>query len=284
MDRMPKTNHISNNCSKSTLFFPSFYKSFFMNIPNAYTRSFLSSFEFNRELLYAFAEFWRMYLTTIISEYNKSWKDLSELDKTIRSRSHKIFDSKFREKRFVKLLSDTIANYSELATITGVGKMYQLLSNGIAQWNNDFVEPFRDTLYRTPSQKVCELENYSLFRYNRLSISQTDIQKDSAKVATSPAVLVVYAFINRHYILDLLPEVSVVRSLLKQNLDIFATDWGTPSAYDKSLTIGHFVNKYLDKSVDYIRKTTKSDKISLLGYCWGGNLALMYDAFHPEKV
>ena len=94
----------------------------------------------------------------------------------------------------------------------------------------------------------------------------------------------IYAFINRHYILDLLPEVSVVRNLLNQGLDIFATDWGTPSAYDKSLTLAHFVNKYMDKSVDLIRKITNSDKVSLFGYCWGGDLALMYAALHPEKV
>jgi class III poly(R)-hydroxyalkanoic acid synthase PhaC subunit len=72
--------------------------------------------------------------------------------------------------------------------------------------------------------------------------------------------------------------------LLNQGLDIFAADWGTPSAYDKSLTIGHFVNSYLDKSIDFIRKITKSDKVSLFGYCWGGDLALMYAAVHPEKV
>jgi polyhydroxyalkanoate synthase len=59
---------------------------------------------------------------------------------------------------------------------------------------------------------------------------------------------------------------------------------GTPSSYDKSLTIGHFVEKYLDKSVDFIRKITNSDKVSLFGYCWGGDLALMYAAVHPEKV
>jgi poly[(R)-3-hydroxyalkanoate] polymerase subunit PhaC len=74
----------------------------------------------------------------------------------------------------------------------------------------------------------------------------------------------IYAFINRHYILDLLPEVSVVINLLNLGLDIFATDWGTPSAYDRSLTIGHFVNRYMDKSVDFIRKTTESDKVSYL--------------------
>ena len=80
------------------------------------------------------------------------------------------------------------------------------------------------------------------------------------------------------------PEVSVVRNLLKQGFDVFATDWGTPSAYDKDLTIGHFVNTYMDKSVDLIRDTTKSDKVSLLGYCWGGDLVLMYTALHPDKV
>ena len=72
--------------------------------------------------------------------------------------------------------------------------------------------------------------------------------------------------------------------MLKQGFDIYATDWGTPSAYDKDLTIGHFVNSYMDKSVDLIRETTKSDKVSLFGYCWGGDLVLMYAALHPEKV
>ena len=58
-----------------------------------------------------------IYLSTI-SEYNKSWKDLSELDKILRSRFRKAFDEKFREERFVNTLSDTIASYSELAKTT----------------------------------------------------------------------------------------------------------------------------------------------------------------------
>lgn len=38
------------------------------------------------------------------------------------------------------MLSDAIANYSELAEITGTGKMHQLLSNRLSEWNNDFLE------------------------------------------------------------------------------------------------------------------------------------------------
>ncbi|MGC1929409.1 MAG: alpha/beta fold hydrolase [Candidatus Nitrosopolaris sp.] len=96
--------------------------------------------------------------------------------------------------------------------------------------------------------------------------------------------MIVYAFINRHYILDLLQEVSVVRNLLQQGFDIYASYWSTPSAYDETLTVGHFVNRYLDKAIDFIRENTKSDKVSLFGYCWGGDLVLMYAALHPEKV
>ena len=261
-----------------------FYNTFFINTSNAYVRFFSSSIQFNRDLFDAFTEVWRTYFSTI-PEYNKSWSNYNELDKTLRSKFHKLFNEKFREEHFVNAISDIIASYSELAKITGLGKMYQYLSNKMAEWNNDFVEPIRDTLYRTPSHKICELEKYSLFRYNKPN-SSTNTEKDNSITVTQASpVLIIYAFINRHYILDLLPEVSVVRNLLNQGgLDIFATDWGTPSAYDKSLTIGHFVNSYIDKSIDFIRKITKSDKVSLFGYCWGGDLAIMYAALHPEKV
>src|SRR6266487_2552617 len=242
-----------------------------VNESNIFSRAFLLSIQFNIKLCNAFAESYPIYLSTI-SEYKKSWKDLSELDKLLRNRFRKVFDEKFREESFVNTLSDTIASYSELAKITGLGKIYQYSSNIFSVWNNNFIEPIRDTLYRTPSHKICELEKYSLFRYDRVTSATL---KDSS-ISTKTPLLMIYAFINRHYILDLLPEVSVVRYLLNQGLDIFATDWGTPSAYDKSLTLGHFVNKYMDKSVDLIRGITNSDKVSLFGYCWGGNLAIMY--------
>ena len=300
---MAKTNNSNtdqysrDNNNKKRIIFLSYDNSFFMNISKAFKTAIISSTQFNTELYNAFTEAYLIYLNTI-SEYDRPWKDFAELDKTLRSRFHKVFDLKFREQSFVNALSDTIASYSELAKVTGTGKAYQRLSNKLSVWDNDFVEPIRDTFYRTPSQKICELEKYSLIRYDRPLLSSNEIisnerygsnisQHYSTKNAdvTSPhPVFMIYAFINRHYILDLLPEVSVVRNLLNRGLDIFATDWGTPSAYDKSLTIGHFVNRYMDKSVDFIRKTTKSDKVSLFGYCWGGDLALMYASLYPEKV
>jgi class III poly(R)-hydroxyalkanoic acid synthase PhaC subunit len=302
---MAKPNFSSDQYNKSNNSIFYFYGSSFVDNFSLFTRALSSSTQFNTELCKAFTEASTIYFREI-SKYNKSWNDLFELDKTLRSKFRKVFDQKFREEKFVHALSDTVASYSELAEIAGTGKMYQHLSNRLSVWNNDFIEPIRDTLFRTPSKKIAELEKYSLFRYKEPVSSaaaantssntihpgsstekgdQAINQHNGKERASLPPVLVIYAFINRHYILDLLPEVSVVRNLLNQGgLSVFATDWGTPSVYDKSLTIGHFVNRYIDKSVDLIRKITKSDKISLFGYCWGGDLALMYSALHPEKV
>jgi class III poly(R)-hydroxyalkanoic acid synthase PhaC subunit len=282
---MDKTGFSPDQYEKGTLV----YETSFSNIYNAFTRILSSSIQFNLRLCNTFAESYIIYLNTV-SEYGKSWSNIYELEKILRGRVRETFDERFREGDFTSALSDVITDYSELSKSTGLGKLYQHLSNRSSVWNNDFLEPIRHTLYRTPSEKVCEIETYSLFHYNANNKSlpttsaATEKQRGSVINQKSTPLLVVYAFINRHYILDLLPEVSVIRSLLNHGLNIFATDWGTPSAYDKNLTIGHFVNKYMDKSIDFIRKITKSDKVSLLGYCWGGDLAIIYAALHPEKV
>jgi class III poly(R)-hydroxyalkanoic acid synthase PhaC subunit len=204
----------------------------------------------------------------------KNWGNLQELETTWLSKCRDIFESRFTENSFLNSLSNAIDCYSKLAQTTGIGQWYQGLSNLTSLWNNFFIEPVRDTIWRTPSHKIHSEGKFALFHYD------SEVEGTNSKIP----VLIIYAFINRHYILDLLPQVSIVKSLLAKGLDIFATDWGTPSAYDQDLTLDYYVNNYLDKSIDKIREHTGSDKVSLFGYCWGGNLAIMYVALHPEKV
>src|SRR3972149_6095143 len=97
-------------------------------------------------------------------------------------------------------------------------------------------------------------------------------------------LLVVYSLINRHYILDLLPKVSVINSLLKQGFDIYATDWGTPDSLYQNMTLEDFAHEYVENAVEKIKEITGSEKVSLFGYCWGGIFALIHSAIHPENV
>ena len=67
-------------------------------------------------------------------------------------------------------------------------------------------------------------------------------------------VLVVYALVNRYYILDLQPDKSVIKKLLDEGFDVYVIDWGYPRGVDRYLTIDDYVNGYVNNAVDKIRE------------------------------
>jgi polyhydroxyalkanoate synthase len=97
-------------------------------------------------------------------------------------------------------------------------------------------------------------------------------------------ILIVYALVNRYYILDLQPDKSVIKKLLDEGFDVHVIDWGYPSGADTYLTLDDYVNGYLNNAVDKIRERSGVDKLTLLGVCQGGTFSVMYAAQHPEKV
>jgi polyhydroxyalkanoate synthase len=97
-------------------------------------------------------------------------------------------------------------------------------------------------------------------------------------------ILIVYALVNRFYILDLQPDKSIIRYLLDQGFDVYVIDWGYPCGTDRYLTLDDYVNGYLDNAVEHIRESSGADMITLMGVCQGGTFSLMYSALHPEKV
>lgn len=81
--------------------------------------------------------------------------------------------------------------------------------------------------------------------------------------------MIFYAFINRNYILDLLPEFSIVRNFRKQGFDAYMTDWGMPGVFDKVVTEGHHANNYITNAVDYISEHSNSQKDFIIGLLSG---------------
>jgi polyhydroxyalkanoate synthase subunit PhaC len=97
-------------------------------------------------------------------------------------------------------------------------------------------------------------------------------------------ILIVYALVNRYYILDLQPDRSVVRRLLDEGFDVYIIDWGYPSGPDRYLTLDDYVNGYLDTVVGKILGWSGLDQLTLLGVCQGGTFSVIYSALHPERV
>lgn len=122
-------------------------------------------------------------------------------------------------------------------------------------------------------QLIYEEDKLKLYRYK----AETD-------KACGVPVLVVYALVNRPYMLDIQPDRSFIRNLLKLGLDVYIIDWGYPTQPDRYLSMDDYINGYIDNCVEAVRKSAKSEKVSLMGVCQGGTFSAIYSALHPEKV
>jgi poly[(R)-3-hydroxyalkanoate] polymerase subunit PhaC len=91
-------------------------------------------------------------------------------------------------------------------------------------------------------------------------------------------VLLVYALINRPYVLDLLPGNSLVEYLVAHGFDVYLLDWGVPGAEDADLGFDDYVLDYLGAAVRQVARVAECDAVSLFGYCMGGTMAAMYTA------
>ena|ERR1700739_385632 len=123
-----------------------------IHLPDTFYSVLTNSLQFNK-LSTAFSEAYSLYLKSIL-EGNNIYKGLPELEKIVKSEISNIFNLRFREEDFVSTLSDTIASYSTLAKNIGFGQAYQNSSIWWANWNNKFIEPVRDTFWRTPSHNL----------------------------------------------------------------------------------------------------------------------------------
>ena len=124
----------------------------------------------------------------------------------------------------------------------------------------------------TPHDVVYKENKLRLLHYKPLTDEQYDVP-----------VLIVYALINKPYILDLQPNRSVVRRLLEDGFDVYLIDWGEPSRLDESLGVEDYVERYIDNCVEEVRERSGTD-VTVLGYCMGGTMSAMYAALYPEKV
>lgn len=75
---------------------------------------------------------------------------------------------------------------------------------------------------------------------------------------------------------DIMPERSMVRYLLARGFEVYLVDWGQPSQSDREISLDTYVNRWLPAAVEAVNRDAGSDRASLLGYCMGGLLCLMY--------
>ena len=135
-----------------------------------------------------------------------------------------------------------------------------------------FLGPLNTDIGTTPHELVYQEDRVRLKYYHPETASQ------------KTPLLLMQGLFNRETLLDLQPDRSMIQNFLKEGLEIYLIEWGTPTRRDQFLTLDDHINGYLDNIVEVIRRRHRVAKVNLMGVCLGGTFAVIYAALHPEKV
>ncbi|MGV3464883.1 MAG: alpha/beta fold hydrolase [Heyndrickxia sp.] len=105
----------------------------------------------------------------------------------------------------------------------------------------------------------------------------------SQKKYKTPLFLI-YSLVNQPFILDLLPNESVIKSFTENGFDVYLLDFGIPREEDSDITVDHYIVDYIQRGVMRVLHHSNAEKISIVGYCLGGTLATVYTAISNEPI
>jgi polyhydroxyalkanoate synthase len=128
----------------------------------------------------------------------------------------------------------------------------------------------RPSVGQTPRDTVWRRHKAQLWRYR------------NDDVRFGPPVVIVHSLVSRSYVLDLYPGNSAIAFLLREGLDVFLLDWGVADEADAGSTLETYADDALPAAVAAACEAAGSEDVTLLGYCFGGVLALLACARHPE--
>lgn len=123
----------------------------------------------------------------------------------------------------------------------------------------------------TPKELVWTRNKAKLYRYT----------SEQPKIHKIP-LLMIYALINKPYILDLTKGGSLIEYLVNQGFDVYLLDWGTPGYEDRNMKLDDYIMDYIPRAVKKVMKKSNVDEVSILGYCMGGTLTSIFAALYPE--
>jgi len=125
----------------------------------------------------------------------------------------------------------------------------------------------------TPAELVYQEDKFKLLHY----------KPEGPDVCPVP-LLVVYALVNRQYMMDVEEGLSLFRKLLGKGIELYVIDWGYPTKIDKYLTMEDHILGYLNNCVDLVRDRSGMRQDQHARICQGGSFSVIYAALFPEKV
>lgn len=99
------------------------------------------------------------------------------------------------------------------------------------------------------------------------------------KQVHSIPLLIAPPFINKYYILDLDAKKSLVRWLVEQGFEVFMISWVNPDERHSETDFQDYMFDGVIAALNVVEEVAGSDKINVAGYCVGGTLLGMTQAY-----
>lgn len=110
-----------------------------------------------------------------------------------------------------------------------------------------------------------------IMQHRKMSVLHFRSERRHAK-----PVVCVPALISRSYILDVSEHTTLIGTLCAAGFDVYLVDWGLPGDEDAGLGLEAIVCEYLDAALHRVRECSGSRALTLLGYCMGGTLCVLW--------
>lgn len=126
---------------------------------------------------------------------------------------------------------------------------------------------------QTPKQTIWTLNKAKLYRYTPVV--------PAAQRHPVPLFLV-FAIMNRPYVLDLRPGNSFVEYMVRRGYDVYLMDWGSPGPDDVNLKFDDYALEYLPRAIRKIKAVSGREEFTILGWCLGALISTLYAALRPD--
>ncbi len=113
----------------------------------------------------------------------------------------------------------------------------------------------------TPGKVVFQNELIQLIQY----------EATTAEVLKVP-LLIVPPWINKFYILDLMPEKSFIKWCVDNGITVFVVSWVNPDAKLAGKSFEQYMREGVITALDEVAEATGERKVNTIGYCVGGTL------------
>lgn len=145
----------------------------------------------------------------------------------------------------------------------------------------DFSAALQRALVEDQRALLAGIQAYRVHPYRRSLADPPCLWRDGAsrlldyggKRGTGRPVLVVPSLINRAYVLDLMPDRSLLRWLARQGLRPLLLDWGRPGPLEREFSLSDYITGRLERALDHVLDLGGPPPL-VIGYCMGGVLAL----------